>query len=361
MKAWQFYSLGDMRLEEIPLPKAEPGWVVVRVRVVQPSVTEAIIASGMPTIGADRIKAMLAERAPVRLFGHEFCAEVVELGVGVEGLAIGDRVAAKSIVPCGTCFLCRSGRREVCRKGKVIGHQLPGAFAEYAALPAEVLVKLPDSISDSEGASLQPFTSCVPAVADAGIQMGDTVAFIGQGVMGLFCMQIARHSSASLIIGIDVRDQTLRLSKELGADVVIDARKTDAVEAVLQLTNGVGADVVFEAAGGSPAQGLAGSSALDQAIRMVADGGRIVQVAILSGEVRLPSTLRERCLSYICPRGTNRRLLEHSVALLASGRVRIAPLVSHSLNGLDKMPQALEITANKSKYGAIGPAQVVVA
>lgn len=330
-------------------------------RVVQPSVTEAILARGLPTAGIEQVRRLLAERSPRLLFGHEFCGEVVELGEGVNDLAVGERVAAKSMVPCGVCELCRTGRRDFCRKGDVVGRSLSGAFAEYASYPREVFIRLPDSFSDNEGAALQPLTSCVPTVADGAIGMGDSIAVIGQGVMGLCCLQIARHSGAGLVIGIDVRDQSLQFSAQLGADLVVDARHRDPVRAVMEATNGAGADVVFEAAGGSPAHGLAGTAALSQAIQMVADGGRIVQVAHLGGAVDLPAPeLRERGINYVFPKPPMPRHLEHAVRLVATGRVRLAPLVTHTLDGLEKLPEAFERTANKAKYGALGPAQLAV-
>src|SRR5207248_10191252 len=107
MKAWRFHGFGDMRLDDVPEPVVPPGHVLVEPLVVQPSVTEAQLAFGIPTLAYDRVKKRLATEAPVQLFGHEFCARVVEIGRGVSRVRPGDRVAARAKLPCGDCPLCR--------------------------------------------------------------------------------------------------------------------------------------------------------------------------------------------------------------------------------------------------------------
>jgi len=129
MKAWRFHAFGDFRLDDVAEPTVLPGHVLVEPLVVQPSVTEAQLAFGIPTLAYDRVKKRLETEAPVPLFGHEFCARVLECGPGVEGYARGQRVAARAKLPCQTCSLCTSERGELCRKGPVIGFDRPGCFA----------------------------------------------------------------------------------------------------------------------------------------------------------------------------------------------------------------------------------------
>src|SRR5215472_5091713 len=259
VKAWRFHGFGDMRLDEVSEPSCSPGHVVVVPLCVQPSVTEAQLAFGIPTLAFEDIKRRLETEAPVQLFGHEFCARVVEVGEGVTRVRPGDRVAARAKLPCGTCPLCLGGRDHLCRKGPIIGFQLPGCFAERALLPAIALVRVDDRISDSEAACLQSLSDSVAAVETAGIGIGASVAIYGQGSMGLECLQIARNSGAGLIVAVDVREEACRVSRELGADVALNARSEDPVAAIREFTGGNGADVVFDCAGGSPAQGLAGT------------------------------------------------------------------------------------------------------
>ncbi len=361
MKAWRFHGFNDMRLDEVAVPVCSPGHVLVEPLCVQPSVTEAQLACGIPTLAFERIKRRLETEAPVQLFGHEFCARILETGRGVTRFRVGDRVAARAKLPCGECPLCRTERSDLCRKGPVIGFDLPGCFAEIASLPEIALVKVDDRITDSEAACLQSLSDSVAAVETARLRMADTVAIFGQGSMGLECLQIARLSGAGQVITVDVRDEACQTSRDLGADHVLNGRTCDVVAAIRDLTEGNGADVVFECAGGSPKQGLAGPATLLQAVDAVRSGGKIVGVSWFGSPLALDvDLLRERSLRYLFPDISTRHHLEHTVRLVASGRVRLAATITHVLSGMENVPQAFEITANKGKYKAINPAQVMM-
>src|SRR5262245_63553583 len=134
MKAWRFYAFGDMRLDDVPRPECPPNQVLVEPVCVQPSVTEAQLAFGIPTLAYDRIKRRLETEAPLQLFGHEFCARIVSVGSNVEHFCVGQRVSARAKLPCQACPLCESERGHLCRKGPVIGFDLPGCFCELAIL-----------------------------------------------------------------------------------------------------------------------------------------------------------------------------------------------------------------------------------
>ena len=361
MKAWRFYGFGDLRLDEIPTPELRPGHVLVRVLCVQPSVTEAQLAAGIRTLAFDRIKKRLETEAPVQLFGHEFCVRIMEVGQGVTRFRTGDRVAARAKLPCENCQLCLSGRGHLCRKGPIIGFQLPGCFSEYAVLPEIALTLVDDRISDSEAACLQSLSDSVASVETAQIQIGDSIAILGQGSMGLECMQIARVSGAGRIITVDVRDEACAMSLELGADHAINATQQDPVEAIRELTGGNGADIVFECAGGSPKQGLAGVKSVTQAVDAVRSGGKIIGVSWFGSPFEMDiDLLRERSLRYLFPDISTLEHLQHTVNLVASGRVRLKPTITHVLEGIEQVPKAFEITANKGKYKAINPAQVMM-
>ncbi len=361
MKAWRFYGFNDMRLDDVAEPELKPRHVIVEVLCVQPSVTEAQLAFGIPTLAYEKIKHRLATEAPVQLFGHEFCVRILEIGSGVTRFKVGDRVAARAKLPCEACPLCLSGRNNLCRKGPIIGFQLPGCFAERAILPEIALVKVDDRISDSEAACLQSLSDSVASVETAQIGIGDSVVVYGQGSMGMECLQIARNSGAGLLISVDVRDEACAISKELGADHALNARNCNPVEAIRDLTEGNGADIVFECAGGSPKQGLAGTHTLMQAIDSVRSGGKIVGVSWFGAPLEIDiDTLRERSLRYIFPDISTVEHLEHTVRLVSSGRVRLKPAIRHVLKGINEVPMAFEITANKGKYQAINPAQVMM-
>jgi len=350
-----------MRLDEVPTPVPRPGHVLAQILVVQPSVTEAQLAFGIPTLAFEIIKKRLETEAPVQLFGHEYCAQILEVGEGVSRFRPGDRVAARAKLPCRQCPLCRDGRQHLCRKGPIIGFQLPGCFSEFAELPEVALAHVDGRISNGEAACLQSLSDSVAAVETANIRLGDTVALFGQGSMGLECMQISRVSGAGKIIAVDVREEACAMAGELGADYVINAAKEDPVAVIHELTGGNGADVVFECAGGSPKQGLAGVRSLNQAIDAARSGGTIVGVSWFGGPIEFPvDVLRERSLRYVFPDISSLEHLEHTVRLVGAGRVRLKPMITHVLAGIERVPEAFEITANKAKYKAINPAQVVI-
>src|SRR2546425_1124277 len=358
MKAWRFHAFGDMRLDDVPEPECGAGHVVVEPICVQPSVTEAQLAQGIPTLAYERVKKRLETEAPVQLFGHEFCARIVEVLPGGSSLHPGDRVAARAKVPCGACSLCASEKSHLCRIGPVIGFGLPGCFSELALLPEIALVKVADNISDSEAACLQSLSDSVAAVETAQIGIGDTVAIFGQGSMGLECLQIARNSGSGMLITVDVRDEACRMSRELGADCAIKATECDPVSVIRDMTGGNGADIVFECAGGSPTQGLAGHQTLLHAIDAVRSGGKIIGVSWFGQPLEIDiDTLRERSLRYLFPDISTLEHLEHTVRLVSSGRVCLKQPITHVLDGIESVPRAFEITANKGKFQAINPAQ----
>jgi threonine dehydrogenase-like Zn-dependent dehydrogenase len=361
MKAWRFYGFGDMRLDDITEPALCPGHVIVEPLCVQPSVTEAQLAQGIPTLAYDRVKLRLETEAPLQLFGHEFCARVVEAHGSARKFPPGTRVAARAKLPCGQCALCRAQQSDLCRAGPVIGFDLPGCFAERALLPEIALVRVEDSISDSEAACLQSLSDSVAAVETAQLRIGDSVAIFGQGSMGLECLQIVRQAGAGLVITVDVREEACRTSRELGADHALDARTCDAVATIRDLTGGNGADVVFECAGGSARQGLSGHATLLQAIDAVRSGGKLIGVSWFGGPLALDvDRLRERSLRYLFPDISTLAHLDYTVRLVASGRVRLKPTITHVLSGIQSVPKAFEITANKGAYRAINPAQVLM-
>jgi threonine dehydrogenase-like Zn-dependent dehydrogenase len=357
MKAWRTYGIGDMRLDEVPMPQVKPGWALVKMKTIQVSVTEVALFQGT----SGNIEKQLEVESPRQLFGHEFCGEVVEVGENVTNLSKGDRVSYCCSVSCHECALCLAGYEDLCCKGPKLGLDIPGVLAEYALLSAAGLVVLPDSVTDSEGAALQPLAGTLGALALVGVEMGDTVAVLGQGSMGLNATQICRVCGAGKVIGVDITESNLDMSKKLGADMVINAKTVDPVDVVMEATHGVGADLVVECAGGSPKQGLSGTSALSQAMQMVRDKGRISQIALLGANAQVDiSPLNQSGVMYRGLSSGSRKLAQYAVDLVATRRVQLAPLVTHELEGLDKMLEAIEITGNKAKYGAINPAQVKV-
>lgn len=361
MRAWRFYDFGDMRLDEVPTPRPGRRDVLLKVQVVQPSVTEAILASGRETIGFELVRRRLETAAPVALFGHEYCAEVVEVGAEVRSVSPGDRVVGYSMLPCTECVHCREGHGDRCRSGPMFGFEMPGCMAEYAVCPANGVVAIPPGLSPHEAAAVQPAAECLASVESAAPQRGDTVAVVGQGAMGNYSMQLARHTLADQVIAIDVRPEPLRLAAELGADHCLNAVEVDVVEAVMELTGGRGADVVIESAGGPPQEGLAGSATVDQSFQIVRNTGRVVINSLIPGRTAIEFVAwRSRSVSLVFPGLADLRHLATAARMTSQGRLQIEPLISHVVRGIEQAPLAFEITADKGSFGATGPCQIVV-
>jgi threonine dehydrogenase-like Zn-dependent dehydrogenase len=180
---------------------------------------------------------------------------------------------------------------------------------------------------------------------------GDTVAIFGQGSMGTECLQIARNSGAGLLIMVDVREEACRMSRELGADVALNATQCDPVSAIRDLTGGNGADIVFECSGGSPKQGLAGGQTLLKAIDAVRSGGKIIGVSWFGQPLEVDiDTLRERSLRYLFPDISTLEHLEFTVRLVSSGRVRLKPAITQVLNGIESVRQALRSRLTRGNF-----------
>jgi len=342
MRALVTYGFNDMRLEEVPYPERKPGWAIVRTKVVQPSITEVQLFKGERSSGFNLVKEGL-KKGPQLLFGHEFCAEIVDIEPDNGfGLSVGDRVAATHTEQ-GT-----------------IGRHFPGCFAEYAAVPLDALAKIPDTISDWEAGALQPLSSCVHNIQVLGVTLGDMVLVLGQGVMGLNSAQCAKAAGADTIIGVDRRPEILELAAQLGTDITIDASKESVVDRVMDLTDGKGAPFVIEAASGSPTVGLSGGSTVSDAVACVAKGGKILSIPHFHAPVTLDfNVLRSKRVTYLFPQELARpKEMVLAARLVAQKRIRIDPMITHKLEGIEKIPEALEITGNKPKYGALNPAQV---
>ena len=341
MKAWRVYDINDIRLDDVPIPEVKPGWLLARVKTFQPSITEIQRFRGIIQRGVADMKEMIRTTGPICM-GHESCS-VVEDIVDDCDLKVGDRIAYFH------------------HKYLVAGHHYSGCFAEYLLMPVESVSKMDPLIPDIEGPALQPFSSCVPYVREANVRLGETVAIFGQGVMGANITQLCHLTGAGRVIGVDVRDECLRVARELGADITINASQQDPVQAILDLTGGEGVDVVFECAAGSPEVGLSGSKTLFDAIGAVRESGRLVETAFFHDRVTLdPNLRRAKHIKCIFPDEATSADMEMGIQLAAQGKINLGPSITHVLHGIEKFPEAIDITANKAQHGAINPAVVVV-
>ncbi|MFC1920869.1 zinc-binding dehydrogenase [Chloroflexota bacterium] len=322
MKAAVLHGAGDIRMEEVPEPNVEPGGVVIKV-------------NSCGICGSDLHGYRHGGREGMR-FGHEFSGDIVEIGACVTGVEIGDRVIAMSGKGCGECYWCQQGDFIRCRKLSLLGYGIPGAFAEYVAVPSfeigRYADKLPDSITYEEGATAEPLAVSLYAVKQMLPQPEDTVVIIGLGILGICLIPILKSMGISRIVASGRREQRLKLAKELGAEVVVDASKDDIVPVVKEMYSGKGADIVFDCAGST--------ATFQQSLDMIHRGAKINLVGLYQEPISInPSLLVSNDLTLI---GCGLKWdLPGALELLNKGIVDTKPFITHQYP-LDKVKEAFD-------------------
>jgi L-iditol 2-dehydrogenase len=239
MTAAVLYGKEDLRLEQTPVPRAEAGEVVVKVGAALTCGTDLkVYRRGYHAM-------MLKPRIP---FGHEVAGTVAEVGAGVAGFAVGDRVVPMNSAPCDKCYWCRRGQQNLCED--LLFNN--GAYAEYLRIPARIVEKntlrIPARMPFEHAALTEPLACVVQGFADSGARLGDTMVVIGAGPIGLMFMHVAKLRGVK-VIAVVKRDDQVETARRFGAaEVVQIAEGVDAVAGVRALTcHGRGADVVIEA------------------------------------------------------------------------------------------------------------------
>ena len=237
MKAAVLHGNEDLRYGEWETPQVKPGTVKVKVRAA------GICGSDVP-----RVLHHGAHFYPVVL-GHEFSGDVVEIGEGVSGIAVGDTVSGAPLVPCMKCGDCQQGNFALCRHYSFIGSRQQGSFAEYVVIPHQNAVKYDPIIPYEQAAMFEPSTVAVHGLMQADYRGGETVAVLGCGTIGIFTLQWARILGAKKIVAFDIDEGRLALAKRMGADDVINTLKSDYLDCAKELTGKQGYQNVFETAG----------------------------------------------------------------------------------------------------------------
>lgn len=332
MRAAVTRDWNEICLEDVPVPQLEPGEVLVRVGACGICGTDLKIVSGV-------YKGSWPPSLPF-IQGHEWAGTVAALGEGVTGLQVGERVAAENHKGCGTCLNCRRGRYNLCEVArsrgkayKLYGHSAQGAFAEYAARPAGLLHKLPDTVSFEEGTIVNQGALGLHAIRRCRIEPGDTVAVVGPGLVGLITVQLAKAVGATRVIIVG-RGPRVEMAKELGADDAVDIASTDAAEGIRALTGGRGVDCAFECAG-APAAVVA-------SINCVKRGGRVALVG-LTGNKQVSFDTDRIALDEIDVFGvrSSPNAYPELINLIAAGKVNVKKLISR-LYPLEKIGEAFD-------------------
>jgi threonine dehydrogenase-like Zn-dependent dehydrogenase len=342
MRATIFHGKDQIALEEVPRPHAGVGEAVIRVTLTTICGTDLHILRGEYPV------------KPGLVIGHEPVGVIEELGPGVTGYEIGDRVLVGAITPCGHCLACLSGHLSQCGHGGGyealggwrFGNTINGAQAEYLLVPyAQAnLAKIPDNLTDEQVVLLADIASTGISGAEAApVRIGDSVVIFAQGPIGLCATAGARLMGASLIIGVDGDDNRLAMSRRLGADVALDYRGTDVVAEVKRLTGG-GADVAIEA--------LGTQQTFENALRCLRPGGTLSSLGVYSGKLQMPYDAfaaglgDHRIVTTLCPGGKER--MRRLLSLVESGRFDPTPLITHRFP-LDRIVEGYQLFGDRAE------------
>ncbi|MFC2069710.1 2,3-butanediol dehydrogenase [Chloroflexota bacterium] len=241
MKALRWYGRKDLRYVDIPEPSPGPGQVKVKINLAGICGTDLKEYTAGPCILDINI-------VPLTI-GHEFSGRVVELGEGVTDFAVGERVSGIGYWVCGECYFCKQGMYNICLNLGFTGLHRDGCMAEYLIIPNYSLYKLPDSVSDEAGALVEPLAVAVHAVHQGKLGLGDTVGIVGEGIIGLCTLLMAKAAGASEIYVVAKHKGRGERALAMGATAVLYLNEVDPVMTIKNLTGGLGVDVSFECAG----------------------------------------------------------------------------------------------------------------
>jgi (R,R)-butanediol dehydrogenase/meso-butanediol dehydrogenase/diacetyl reductase len=326
MRAARWHGRGDVRVEDVPIPQVGPGEILLRVSwcgICGTDVEE--YRDGPVVIPVTHPNELTGQCAPVTL-GHEFAGTVVQVGPAVEGLAVGDRVVPEICLSCGECYYCRRHQYALCISWAAIGLHGDGGLAEFVRVPARMCVRLPDEIGDEEAALIETTEVAVRAVRKAAIGLGDSVAIVGDGAVGLITLQVARAAGATTSLLLGHRPARLELGRQLGADATFDSRDPAWLEAVRARTGGLGVDVAIECGGRA--------EAIADSIAATRKGGTIVLLAVIGVAIPVntwPIVEGERTIIGSVQHHFDEDL-PIAVSLLATGRVNVRPLISRRIS-----------------------------
>ena len=337
MQAVVFHEAGKISLDQVSVPHPGPGEAVIRVTLTTICGTDVHIMKGEYPV------------KPGLVIGHEAVGVIHELGAGVEGYEVGDRVLVGAITPCGQCPSCLSGTWAQCGQtpmgGWKLGNTHNGMQAEYALIPhAQAnMAKIPRYLHDEQVLLLADIASTgFSASETANVRIGDCVAVLAQGPIGLCATAGARLRGAGCIIASESNIMRQQMALKMGADVVLDPTKVDVADEIHHLTHGRGVDVAIEA--------LGKQATFETALRSLRPGGTLSSLGVYSGKLEIPvdafaAGLGDyKIVTTLCPGGKER--MRRLMDLVLHSRVDLTPLITHHFP-LDRILEAYDLFSNQ--------------
>jgi len=328
MKAGRFYKVGEpLKIDTIPIPKLEPGDVLVDIKAcgICGSDIHIVYEGVTPTA-----------YTPIAL-GHEPSGVIAVLGPEVEGWKVGERVTINPFLTCGKCINCLSGNSQICLSRRVIGIHTEGGLAEFLKIPAKNLVRLPENIPfDQGGIAVDAVATPFHAITNRGaLRVGEKVAVFGCGGLGIHGVQIAKVCGASLVIAVDTIDSALERAKKVGADEVINPKRERPIQKIWELTEGRGVDLALEFIGLK--------ETIEQAVGCIRVGGRVVVVGLGPENISLlpPTTFVRSELSLLGSYGSTTSEIQSVIDLVASGKLNLSDSITERFS-LEEVNKGLD-------------------
>ena len=324
-KAAFMSGTNNMVFKEIPVPEIAPHEVLVEIDVVGICGSDAHYYTH-GNIGDFVVKGDF-------ILGHETAGVVSAIGSDVKSLKVGDRVALEPGVVCGKCEQCLSGKYNLCEHVEFFATPpYHGVFANYVKHPENLCFKLPDNVSNMEGALVEPLAVGLHAAAQGDVKLGDTVVVFGAGCIGLVTLLACKARGASKVIVVDIIEKRLEFAKNIGADHVINAKSEDVLSVINKLTDGKGAHVVIETAGSAITVG--------QTAEVVKTGGVIVLVGMT---VKAETSFD--FMKLMGKEGTIKTIFRYrnlypvAINAISSGTINVKSIVTHEFE-FDKISEA---------------------
>jgi threonine dehydrogenase-like Zn-dependent dehydrogenase len=311
--------MGKVAMRAFPLPDDPgPGNAIVRTTLSTVCGSDIHLVDEIPVPGGTPM-------------GHEAVGVVEAVGAGVSGFAAGHRVAVSCLQCCGACARCREGNESVCQTFGAPANLVFGAQGEYFLVRGAetTMARIPDALADEQVLLATDIMSTgFAAIERAGMQMGDTVAIFAQGPVGLCATAGARALGAGTIIAVEGIPERQAMAKRIGADVVVEP--ANAVVRIMELTGNVGVDIAVEA--------LGHQQTFENCCAVTRLGGTVSSVGVYGAfpTLTLPTSgsfMHRKVVTTLCPVGTRR--LERLMSLVASGKVDLTPLLTHSMKIAD--------------------------
>ncbi|BFH11421.1 L-threonine 3-dehydrogenase [Paenibacillus melissococcoides] len=318
-------------LKEVPVPAYGPDEVLVRVKA------SSICGTDVHIYKWDDWAARTVVTPNV--FGHEFAGIVEAVGDRVTNVKAGDHVSGEGHVVCGVCKACRTGNAHVCPHTRSFGITLPGCFGEYAVLRASNVIQNDPQLPFEIACLQDPLGNAVQTVL-AGDIVGKSVAVVGVGPIGLMAIAVAKACGSGTIMAVDINPYRLEMAKTMGADVIVNSKEVNSVQAIREATNGEGAEVVLEMSGHP--------DAIRDALKAAAQAGRVSLLGIPSREVAfdLAEDVIFKGLQLVGI--TGRRMYDtwyQLKGLLERGRIDLTPIITHRLT-LDRYDEAFDLMSS---------------